>query len=82
LSADIQTTALQLWQLTVAEWMENSALYEGFLLDMSVEEEAPNFLVPGYFHGHLADTMLTSLSTVYKPQPLSFPPLLAIHFSV
>jgi len=48
---------LQLWQLTVAEWMENSALYEEFLS----EEEATKFLVPGYFHGHLADTMLTSL---------------------
>jgi len=57
----MQTIALQLRQLTVAEWMENSALYEEFLPDMSVEEEATKFLVPGYFHGHLADIMLTSL---------------------
>ena len=71
LSVDMQTIALQLWQLTVAEWMENSALYEGFLPDMSVEE-APKFWVPGYFHGHLADTMLTSLSNALQTPIIVF----------
>lgn len=63
---NIQTLALQLRQLTVTEWIEHSSLYNGFLTDIRIEEEAPKFLVQGYFHGDLADTMLTSLSNALQ----------------
>ena len=72
LSGDMQSIASQLRKLTVSEWIEHSELYEGFLTDVSIEKEAPKFLVPGYFHGDLADTMLTSLSNVLQTPIIVF----------
>ena len=39
---------------------------------MSIEEEAPKFLVPGYFYGDLADTMLTSLANALQTPIIVF----------
>ena len=61
LLADLKSIALQLQQIIVNEWIQYSSLYAGFLIDVCIETEAPKFLVPGYFHGDLADTMLTAL---------------------
>ena len=72
LLADMNTLALQLRQLTVAEWIEHPFLYEGFLSDVCIQEEAPKFLVPGYFYGDLADTMLTALSNTLQTPIIVF----------
>ena len=41
------------------EWVSNSSYYQSFLVDtVQVEQEAMKFLLPGYFHGDLADTMV------------------------
>ena len=72
LLADMESVALQLRQLTVKEWLDHSSRYEGFLVDIAIEDEAPKFLVPGYFHGDLADTMLTALSNALQTPIIVF----------
>ena len=62
LSMDLPNMSITLRQLAVSEWIANSSYYQGFVTHISVEEEARKFLTPGFFHGDLADTMLTSLA--------------------
>ena len=54
------------------EWTEHSSRYQGFLSDVCIQQEAPKFLVPGYFHGDLADTMLTCLSNALQTPIIVF----------
>ena len=71
-SADIQTMAIQLRQIMVSEWIENSSRYEGFLPDVCIQQEAPKFLIPGNFYGPLADTMLTALCNALQTPIIVF----------
>ena len=66
LSIDVKNLALQLRTVMVTEWIDNSSRYEGFLVDVCIEQEALKFLAPGYFHGNLADTMVTALSNALQ----------------
>ena len=62
-SMNIEAMAAQLRKLAVEEWVSNSSYYQSFLLDsVQVEQEAMKFLLPGYFHGDLADTMVLSIA--------------------
>lgn len=72
LSVDMVTMATQLRQVLVREWTENSSYYEGFLIDTCIEREAPKFLDPGYFHGNLADTMISGLSNALQTPIIVF----------
>jgi len=72
LSMDLPAMAMQLRKITVREWLENSSYYEGFLMDVCVEQEAPKFLESGYFHGNLADTMITALSNALHTPVMVF----------
>ena len=61
-SMNIEAMASQLRKLAVEEWVSNS-YYQSFLLDsVQVEQEAMKFLLPGYFHGDLADTMVLAIA--------------------
>lgn len=51
LGLDVSDIGLKLRQITVNEWIQHSSMYEGFLIDVSIEREAPKFFKPGYFHG-------------------------------
>ena len=62
-SMTIEVMAAQLRKLAVEEWISNSSYYQSFLVDsVQVDQEAPKFLLPGYFHGDLADTMVLSIA--------------------
>ena len=71
-SSTRHTTSEIVTAIAVKEWLENPADYQGFLTidDESngevplVIHEAPKFLQPGYFHGPLANTMVTAISNV------------------
>ena len=64
--------AIQLRQIMVSEWIENSSRYEGFLPDVCIQQEAPKFLIPGNFYGPLADTMLTALCNALQTPIIVF----------
>ena len=48
----------------VEEWLLNPEDYQGFLTDSNVVEQAPKFLQEGYYHGELANTMVTNVSNM------------------
>ena len=62
-SITLTDLATKLRQATVSEWLNNPEYYESFLTNISVRDEAPKFLQPGYFHG---DLMLTALSNALQ----------------
>ena len=59
---DLQSRSMQLRNLTVTEWTNNSQEYEGFVPEVNIADEAKKFLVSGYFYGDLADTIVLALS--------------------
>ena len=62
-SMNIEALAAQLRKLAVQEWVSNPSYYQSFLVDsVQVEQEAMKFLLPGYFHSDLADTMVLSIA--------------------
>ena len=42
-SGDVQSIALKLRQITVAEWIEHSAMYEAFYQVCPLKRKLPNF---------------------------------------
>jgi hypothetical protein len=56
----------KLRKLAVDEWLENSQVYQCFLSEGSVAEEAPNYLQSGYFFGELGNTMVLAISNALK----------------
>ena len=63
--ANMRDIAHQLRILAVAEWMQHTEEYKGFLDgDQSVDDEAQTFLQQGHFHGPLGNTMVLALSNV------------------
>ena len=72
-SMNIETMTTHLRQLTVKEWLGNPSFYQSFLVDsLRVEEEAVRFLMPGYFHGDLADTMVLAIANAIKSTIIVF----------
>ena len=57
----------------VDEWLEYPLYYQSFLVDsVQVEQEARKFLLPGYFYGDLADTMVLSIANAINTPILVF----------
>ena len=80
-SMNIEAMAAQLRKLAVEEWVSNSSYYQSFLLDsVQVEQEAMKFLLPGYFHGDLADTMVLSIAnaTIIVFSSIQYQPVIVI----
>lgn len=48
----------------VQEWLHNPQEYQGFLTNCNVAEEAPKFLQEGFYHGELANVMVTTMSNL------------------
>ena len=72
-SMNLSTLAGHLRKIAVKEWLDNSWYYEGFLLDnVNIDQEAPKFLDQGYFHGDLADTMITAISNALETPIIVF----------
>ena len=72
LSMDIQQVAIRLRQLAVNEWLENSAFYQEFMMDIDIKLEAPKFLSSGFYHSDLADTMVLSLANALEATIIVF----------
>ena len=61
-SMNKEVMAAQLRKLAVEEWVSNSSYYESLVDTVQVEQEGMKFLLPGYFHGDLADTMVLAIA--------------------
>ena len=72
-SMNLTLMADHLRKLAVDEWLENPLYYQSFLVDsVQVEQEARKFLLPGYFYGDLADTMVLSIANAINTTIIVF----------
>jgi len=63
---DLNSLSSVLRHLVVAEWKRNVPIYQEFAPNVDVVQEADKFLIPGFYYGDLADTMiLASISKCF-----------------
>ena len=63
---DLNSLSSVLRHLIVAEWKRNVPIYQEFSPNVDVVQEADKFLIPGFYYGDLADTMILTLANVLQ----------------